>query len=41
VEYTGGLAPVANALGLEEYDYGVYQSWAPRDEVTEIREYQA
>ncbi len=40
VEYTGGLAPVANELGLEEFDFGVYQSWAPRDEVTEIQEYQ-
>jgi hypothetical protein len=40
VEYTGGLAPVAAELGLEEFDFGVYQGWAPRDEVTELREYQ-
>ena len=39
VEYTGGLAPVAAQLGLEEFDYGVYQGWAPRTEVVEVREY--
>jgi hypothetical protein len=39
VEYTGGLAPVATQLGLEEFDYGVYQGWAPRSEVSDLREY--
>jgi hypothetical protein len=39
VEYTGGRAPVAAELSLEEFDFGVYQCWAPRDEVTEVREY--
>ena len=39
VEYTGGRAPVAAELGLEEFDFGVYQGWAPRDEVTDVREY--
>ena len=39
VEYTGGLAPVAAELALEEFDYGVYQGWAPRTEVTDLREY--
>ena len=39
VEYTGGLAPVAAELGLEEFDYGVYQGWAPRAEVGELREF--
>ena len=39
VEYTGGKAPVAATLRLEEFDYGVYQGWAPADEVTELREY--
>jgi hypothetical protein len=39
VEYTGGLAPVAAELGLEEFDFGVYQGWASRAEVTELREY--
>ena len=39
VEYTGGRAPVARELGLEEFDYGVYQGWAPVAEVTDIREH--
>jgi hypothetical protein len=39
LEYTGGLAPVATRLGLEEFDYGVYQGWAPKNEVVEFREY--
>jgi hypothetical protein len=39
VEYTGGLAPVAAELGLEEFDYGVYQGWAPRAEIGELREF--
>jgi hypothetical protein len=39
VEYTGGLAPKAAELGLEEFDYGVYQGWAPQREVTDLREH--
>jgi hypothetical protein len=39
VEYTGGRAPVAATLRLEEFDFGVYQGWAPAVEVSEIREY--
>jgi len=39
VEYSGGIAGVAGKLGLEEFDYGVYQGWAPRAEVSELREY--
>jgi hypothetical protein len=39
LEYTGGKAPVAAELRLEEFDYGVYQGWAPATEVTDIREY--
>lgn len=39
VEYTGGKATVAAELGLEEFDYGVYQGWAPRADVSELREY--
>jgi hypothetical protein len=39
VEYTGGRAPTAQQLGLEEFDYGVYQGWAPITEVTELREH--
>jgi hypothetical protein len=38
LEYAGGKAPVARALGLEEFDYGVYQGWAPVAEVTDLRE---
>ena len=26
-------------LRLEEFDYGVYQGWAPTNEVSDIREY--
>src|SRR4051794_31280085 len=39
VEYTGGLAPIAQHLELEEFDYGVYQGWAPRVEVVDLREH--
>ena len=39
VEYTGGRAPVAEALGLEAFDFGVYQGWAPAAEVTDVREH--
>lgn len=39
VEYTGGRAPVAQALGLEEFDFGVYQGWAPVAEVVDLREH--
>ena len=38
VEYTGGLAPVAAQLGLEEFDFGVYQGWVARDEASDLRE---
>lgn len=38
VEYTGGRAPVARELGLEEFDFGVYQGWAPKREVSDLRE---
>ncbi|MFI2271817.1 MULTISPECIES: hypothetical protein [Catenuloplanes] len=38
VEYTGGKAPTARALGLEEFDFGVYQGWAPLSAVTDLRE---
>ena len=39
LEYTGGRAPVAHELGLEEFDFGVYQGWAPAHEVTELYEH--
>ncbi|TDD74543.1 hypothetical protein [Actinomadura rubrisoli] len=38
VEYTGGKAPVAEQLGLELFDRGVYQTWAPRSEVEDMHE---
>ncbi len=41
VEYTGGRWPVAEALGLEAFDFGVYQGWAPAAEVTDLREHRA
>ena len=36
VEYTGGLGPVARQMGLDEFDFGVYQSWAPAAEVSDV-----
>jgi hypothetical protein len=39
LEYTGGKAPVARTLGLEEFDFGVYQGWAPVADVTNLSEY--
>jgi hypothetical protein len=39
LEYTGGRAPVALSLGLEEFDFGVYQGWAPAGEVGEVYEH--
>ncbi|PZM95281.1 MAG: hypothetical protein DIU79_07760 [Actinobacteria bacterium] len=38
LEYTGGRAPVAEELGLEAFDFGVYQGWAPAHEVTDLGE---
>ncbi|MDL4775139.1 MULTISPECIES: hypothetical protein [Thermomonosporaceae] len=38
VEYSGGKAPVAERLGLEGFDRGVYQAWAPRAEIEDIHE---
>lgn len=38
VEYIGGKAPVAERLGLERFDRGVYQAWAPRAEITDLHE---
>ena len=39
LEYTGGKAPIALGLNLEEFDFGVYQGWAPEHEVTELYEH--
>ncbi len=38
VEYIGGRAPVAEHLGLDRIDHGVWQTWAPRAEVVELHE---
>ena len=38
VEYTGGRWPVAEAMRLEVFDFGVYQGWAPAAEVSDLRE---
>jgi hypothetical protein len=38
VEYVGGKAPIAERLGLEPFDRGVYQAWAPRAEIRDLRE---
>ena len=38
VEYTGGRLSVAQRLGLDRVDYGVWQTWAPRAEVTDLHE---
>jgi hypothetical protein len=38
VEYTGGRAAVAERLGLDRLDRGVWQAWAPRTEVVDLRE---
>jgi hypothetical protein len=39
LEYTGGRAPIAQQLGLEEFDFGVYQGWAPANEVHDVYEH--
>ncbi|MCP9949451.1 hypothetical protein [Actinomadura madurae] len=38
VEYSGGKAPLAEALGLELFDRGVYQAWASEHEVEGLHE---
>ena len=38
LEYTGGRAPIAQRLGLEEFDFGVYQTWAPIHEISDRHE---
>jgi hypothetical protein len=37
VEYLGGRAPLAESLGLERLDRGVYQSWAAPRDVSDLR----
>lgn len=38
VEYTGGRGPVAERLGLDRVDHGIWQTWAPRAEVEDLHE---
>ncbi|NUS05495.1 MAG: hypothetical protein HOV97_23405 [Nonomuraea sp.] len=38
LEYLGGSAPAALALGLERVERGVYRSWVPSAEVADLRE---
>jgi hypothetical protein len=38
VEYSGGRAPVAEHMGLDRIDHGVWQTWAPRNEIEDLRE---
>jgi hypothetical protein len=38
VEYAGGRAPVATAMGLEDVDRGVYQTWVSREEIEELHQ---
>ncbi|WP_025273578.1 hypothetical protein [Haloglycomyces albus] len=38
LEYTGNDPNAVGILGLETYDVGVYQVWAPREEITDIAE---
>jgi hypothetical protein len=39
VEYSGGKAPVAESLDLDEFEFGVYQGWVPAADVSDLREY--
>jgi hypothetical protein len=38
LEYSGGRAPVAAALNLENVDAGVYQAWVAREEIEDLHE---
>jgi hypothetical protein len=38
VEYAGGRSPVAERLGLDRIDHGVWQTWAPRADVDDLHE---
>jgi hypothetical protein len=38
LEYSGGRAPVAEALGLDRVDTGVYQTWISREEIEQLQE---
>ncbi|WP_433221047.1 hypothetical protein [Microtetraspora malaysiensis] len=38
LEYLGGSAPEAVALGLDRIERGVYRAWVPRAEIGELQE---
>jgi hypothetical protein len=38
LEYSGGRAPVAAALGLDRIDAGVYQTWVSQEEIEQLHE---
>ncbi|MFE3451282.1 hypothetical protein ACFXJ8_20395 [Nonomuraea sp. NPDC059194] len=38
LEYLGGSAPEAVALGMERIERGVYRRWVPRAQVDDLRE---
>jgi hypothetical protein len=38
LEYTGGEVPVAQRLGLQRIERGVYRRWVPRADVRELSE---
>lgn len=38
LEYTGGLVPVAQRLGLQRIERGVYRQWVQRSAVRGLRE---
>ncbi|HXA58294.1 MAG TPA: hypothetical protein VNW94_03965 [Streptosporangiaceae bacterium] len=38
VEYIDGRGPVAERLGLDRIDHGVWQAWAPGNEVVDLHE---
>ncbi len=38
IEYAGTDSAAAQAMGLEEFDRGVYQGWARREDVEDLQE---
>ncbi|MGI5225447.1 hypothetical protein [Actinoallomurus sp. CA-142502] len=39
LEYTGGRVTVAQSLGLDRVERGVYRRWVARDEVSDLAEH--
>lgn len=38
IEYIGGQAPLAESLGMDRVDKGVYQTWASRADLPDLHE---